>query len=321
MRCGISFVLALTLTACDRSQPSTPAVSAGATSAAPVAAVSAAPSASAATVGDAIGVLVAKLSASPLWTNGLSPTLPLPKTASVEAVLAEMFQHVSFDPGPVTSHRILVTRRVHIGSEPEPYTAVLVDTNLGRKIVLLRYDGEELGWWSRVFAVPQVASKPKKLVWREGAVLKLDRAALRALSDAERVAVGYLATTIGSDCDWTKPPSAAGAKGSMHCELTDALGLGEQCGEKHKAFVMGWLGDDAPSSCAKIPITAFSQTTFDELSLSRDGDRIVVSYAAVHTDGPGAGTQSWSETIRFAPRGEKALRIESRRVTQGKPPP
>ncbi len=182
-------------------------------------------------------------------------------------------------------------------------------------------------------AAPSVASPApakaaprgsRKLVWRLGDDhdfgLALDRVELGRLTDAERAAVAFLATSIGTDCEWAKPPSAAGEKGKMHCKLTDALGLGEQCEEKHKAFVMGWLGGDAPSTCAKIPITAFSQTVFDELTLSREGDRIVISYAAVHTDGPGGGTQSWSEAIRFAPRGKKGIRIEGRRVTRGKRP-
>ena len=164
------------------------------------------------------------------------------------------------------------------------------------------------------------ASGPRRLVWRQGDTLTLDRDGIAGLRDAERAAVAYLATTIGSNCEWTRAPTADGQAGSMRCALTDALGLGEQCGEKHRVLVMGWLGDDAPSSCAKIPTTAFSQTTFDELRLSHDGREIVVSYAAVHTDGPGGSTAAWSETIVFAPRGDHGLRIESRRVTKGARP-
>lgn len=166
---------------------------------------------------------------------------------------------------------------------------------------------------------------PRRLLWRQGEeagwALTLDRPAIGRLSDAERAAVGYLSTTVGTDCTWTSAPSPDGGAGKMRCELTDALGLGEQCGAKHRAFILGWLGDDAPSRCAQIPTTAFSQSAFDELRLERDGDRVVVDYAVVHTAGPTGPTHSWSETIRFAPRGAQGLRIESRRVTKGKPPP
>jgi hypothetical protein len=46
----------------------------------------------------------------------------------------------------------LETRQVRIpGSLPDVYTAVIVDTDLGKKIVLMKYEGAALGWWSRVF--------------------------------------------------------------------------------------------------------------------------------------------------------------------------
>ena len=62
-----------------------------------------------------------------------------------------MFRTVSFDPGPVKDHLILATKTLKIGSDPTPYEAVLVDTDQGRKIVLIRYEPSASGWWSRVF--------------------------------------------------------------------------------------------------------------------------------------------------------------------------
>lgn len=37
----------------------------------------------------------------------------------------------------------------------ETYLTLLVETNLGQKIVLLQYQGAAAGWWSRVFDDPQ----------------------------------------------------------------------------------------------------------------------------------------------------------------------
>ena len=103
---------------------------------------------------DSIETLVARLSSSHgLWVNGLYPTLDLPATASTEQVVARVFQMTGFDKGHVSSHRILETRLVRIGdSFPDAtYTAVLVETDLGRKIVLLQHSSPSGGWWSRVY--------------------------------------------------------------------------------------------------------------------------------------------------------------------------
>ena len=103
---------------------------------------------------DSIEALVARLSSSHgLWVNGVFPTLDLPAAASTEQVVARVFQMTGFDKGHVSSHRILETRQVRIGdSFPDAtYTAVLVDTDLGRKIVLLQYSSPSVGWWSRVY--------------------------------------------------------------------------------------------------------------------------------------------------------------------------
>ena len=108
-------------------------------------------SAAAESSADAIDALVARLSEQPLWTNGLSPEVELDATDPIEEVLKQVFAAISFDQGRVTSHRVMETRRVSIGAEAAPYTAVLLETNLGRKIALLRHEGAAVGWWSRVF--------------------------------------------------------------------------------------------------------------------------------------------------------------------------
>lgn len=153
------WAMGLLLVACNSrtpsTQPSTPPLEP--TASAPVDAPK--PSASVAPAGeeagaDAIDRLVRRLAAQPLWTNGVSPQLKLPKTTPVAEVVAQVLLIVSFNPGKVKTHEVISTRSVVIGSEPEPYQAALVDTDQGRKIVLLRYEPPDFGWWSRVFDVP-----------------------------------------------------------------------------------------------------------------------------------------------------------------------
>lgn len=86
------------------------------------------------------------------WENGEYPTLNLPETASPEEVIKTIFEKIGFDKGHVTSHKILRIRHVRIrGSLPDSYTAALVQTDLGEKIVLFKYGSSRTGWWSRVF--------------------------------------------------------------------------------------------------------------------------------------------------------------------------
>ena len=106
-----------------------------------------------AAVADPIDRLVADLLSSyGLWENGVFPILGLPETASTDEVVAKTFKMTGFDKGQVTSYKVLKIRQVHIrGSLPDLYTAVLVQTDFGEKIVLLKYVGASVGWWSRVY--------------------------------------------------------------------------------------------------------------------------------------------------------------------------
>ena len=107
---------------------------------------------------DSIDHLVARLSANPLWQNGRSPAIDLPEHASAEQVVAKVFEMISFDKGKVTKHRIVKVRRVEI--QRSPYTAALVETELGEKVVLFGFVGGRLGWWSRVFDAESPAKTP-----------------------------------------------------------------------------------------------------------------------------------------------------------------
>lgn len=102
---------------------------------------------------DPIARLLDRLSGSrALWHNGLFPSLGLPGSAPNEQVLSRVLEHSAFDKGPVSEHLILESRQVRMPGDLEGiYTALLVDTNLGRKIVILKFHGPAVGWWSRIY--------------------------------------------------------------------------------------------------------------------------------------------------------------------------
>lgn len=101
---------------------------------------------------DPIGALVEKLSADRdgNWQSAPHPRLDIPGITTVEDMLNRLFQQTTFDDGPVTQYSILELRGVVVaGHKPESYRAALVDTNLGRKVVLFRLEGQD--WWTRIF--------------------------------------------------------------------------------------------------------------------------------------------------------------------------
>jgi len=64
-------------------------------------------------------------------------------------VVATVLQLGGFTQGRGKPFRIIANRAVRIDRETADYEAVLVETALGRKIVLLSYASN--GWWTRVF--------------------------------------------------------------------------------------------------------------------------------------------------------------------------
>ncbi len=107
---------------------------------------------------DPIDRLAAKLSSDPNFPSGMFRPILLPATAPPEKVVAAIFDQAAFK-GRVTRYKILKIRRVRIAygqpheapPEVSNYTAVLIDTNLGRKIVLLQSTQVAGGWWHRVY--------------------------------------------------------------------------------------------------------------------------------------------------------------------------
>jgi hypothetical protein len=105
---------------------------------------------------DAIDRLAADLkSTDGIWLNGFpsSFTVNLPPTATTSNVVAAVFHKTLFDPGRVKQFTILETRQMNLSDDvfPSYYTMVLAKTNLGEKIVMIRYSKEEGSWWHRVY--------------------------------------------------------------------------------------------------------------------------------------------------------------------------
>lgn len=103
---------------------------------------------------DPIEALVERLSLTHgMWVNGFAPKIDLPANAPTNQILEQMFKVIGFNNGRVTSYQIVEMRqvRIHGGFQDTNFMAVLVETNLGRKVVLLQHQISSVGWWSRTY--------------------------------------------------------------------------------------------------------------------------------------------------------------------------
>jgi hypothetical protein len=100
---------------------------------------------------DPIDRLVADYSKSQgFFENGMSRPIELPAGAAPEAVIKEALGINDSDKEGLASLKILEIRRVQIkDAQEDSYTAALVNTPGGKKIVLFSYAGNS-GWWSRI---------------------------------------------------------------------------------------------------------------------------------------------------------------------------
>jgi len=95
--------------------------------------------------------LVEKLQGELLWENGPYPIIKLPSTAQPNDVLNLVSSTNGPDNYGLAPHEVLETRRF-IGPFFAGGTAVLIKTDHGKKIVLMRAQGKN-SWWTRVYEI------------------------------------------------------------------------------------------------------------------------------------------------------------------------
>jgi hypothetical protein len=97
---------------------------------------------------DPIDRVVQQASSNRYFGNGPFKPINLPPTSPITNLLAQAFEKTFPLPSHVEKISILEQREVSISSIS--YTAVLVETENGRKVVLLRYINDQR-WWSEVY--------------------------------------------------------------------------------------------------------------------------------------------------------------------------
>ena len=136
---------------------------------------------------DPFAALVERLNARHgLWNNGSYSPIQMGEYASVKEILERATANQEFDDGKISSYRVLETRKLELNDAPAGYRAALISSNLGPKILVFKYEGEQR-WWSRFYdgaAEPRPAERARKQ--RQEAI---DQAALdKLVSQADLIA-------------------------------------------------------------------------------------------------------------------------------------
>jgi hypothetical protein len=98
---------------------------------------------------DPIDRVVRQESSNPYFPSGPFYGINLPDTAPIEEVVTQAFEHalpLRIHPGKID---LLAKREVKI--HEETYTAMLVQTSSGQRVILLRYLPRVTNWWSMIY--------------------------------------------------------------------------------------------------------------------------------------------------------------------------
>ena len=106
--------------------------------------------------GAPIDTLVKRLHASKgIWQNGGSPEIDLPQDAEPKDVIERAIRWQPFDQGMIKSYKIEEIRQVDlfdINGKTEQYTAALLHTDFGPKVIVFNFKTFNR-WWARFYPV------------------------------------------------------------------------------------------------------------------------------------------------------------------------
>jgi hypothetical protein len=103
---------------------------------------------------DQIDRITTEESRNPYFGNGMFPIIPLPVSATSTQVVSEVLRNTNFTILKVRQVRICYDEETAKLSDPN-YTALLLDSISGRKVILLKYHRGKGRladfWWSRIY--------------------------------------------------------------------------------------------------------------------------------------------------------------------------
>lgn len=124
----------------------------------------------------------------------------------------------------------------------------------------------------------------------------------KTISEPEKAALGYVATFVGSDCNWDG--DFKDDRSNLKCKILTALNLGYQCSDQHLGFLRKWFKEDKRvlkdlENCPTTPYTANSQNTFTKIRILVKGKEISVYFEAIGVNTREEKSWTWNETDYF----------------------
>lgn len=164
-----------------------------------------------------------------------------------------------------------------------------------------------------VLKVEKKKGKVTRFLWRENqfdkklgsevSTIFINEDFCKTISKPEKAALAFVATFIGSECDWDGEVKED--RSNLKCKILTALNLSYQCSENHLGFLKkSFVGDEKVliklrENCPTTPFTATVQETFEEIVLTTKNDTIAVWFKASGVNLREQRGWSWSETNYF----------------------
>jgi len=139
----------------------------------------------------------------------------------------------------------------------------------------------------------------------------------KTITDAERAALGYVATWIGNECWWNNDyPN--NDRTNLKCVILTALNLGCQGSEEHLNFLRHWFRNDTAciEALKDIPTTPYTSTiqdTFDSIKITKKENLITIWFKASGINTREQESWSWTQKDYFKVNGDKIYLVESKK--------
>jgi len=158
----------------------------------------------------------------------------------------------------------------------------------------------------------QLKDTTLKVAWREEVFdsklkqtinsMVLNESYFSGVTEAEKAALGYLATFVGNECRQDGE--------NVKCKILTALNLGYQCSESNKEFLKKWFSNEPDvlseiESCKSGLNISASTSTFDKITVTTKSDMIKIKYSAISANVKDNKLEQWTEELTFSVSGEK----------------
>ena len=140
-------------------------------------------------------------------------------------------------------------------------------------------------------AVAEVVDNSTVIYRFKGAETYINKDYLKTISEQEKALLAYYCYFFNTSC-----------ADSKHCQLTEALGLGEQNSKEHQKLVLKWFTDDETVQLAKeggriTPNGSKNMGWYEDLRIEKKGTLISVRYLSAWStptmEGKGKGTDEY----------------------------